>query len=169
MMKSKQQLTNTTNSMVANKKENKLVMWVCFLAYLLLLGYVVFISPVFGREDHAVYRYNLTLFHEIGRYYGVGIRTGSWNLFWLNVVGNVCVFVPWGVFLPNLFARCRKLLTVVVLSLELSLLVEVIQLVTRVGCFDVDDLLLNTIGGMLGYLLYKILFVMTRSFAKKSD
>jgi glycopeptide antibiotics resistance protein len=37
--------------------------------------------------------------------------------------------------------------------------VEVTQLVTRVGSFDVDDLLLNTIGGILGYLIYKIVSV----------
>jgi len=168
MMKSKQQLTNTTSSMGANKKENKLVMWVCFIAYLLLLVYVVFFSSVFGREDQSIYRYNLTLFHEIERYYGVGIRTGSWNLFLLNVVGNVCVFIPWGIFLPKLFQKCRKMPLVLLLSFELSLVVESIQLIARVGCFDVDDLLLNTIGGLLGYLFYKILFVMTRLFAKKS-
>lgn len=39
-------------------------------------------------------------------------------------------------------------------SFELSLLVETIQLVTKVGSFDVDDLLLNTIGGVCGYLVY---------------
>ncbi len=155
-MKSKQQLTNITNSMAANKKKSNLVTWVCFLAYLLLLGYVVFFSSSFGREDHAEYRYNLTLFQEIGRYYGLGVHSGSWNLFCLNVIGNICVFIPLGVFLPKLFARCRNFLLVAVLSLELSLCVEVIQLVTKVGSFDVDDLLLNTIGGILGYLLYKV-------------
>ena len=143
--------------MDANKKINKTAMWVCFVAYLLLLGYVVFFSAGFGREGHTEYRYNLTLFQEIGRYYGVGIRTGSWNLFWLNVIGNVCVFVPFGVFLPVLFEKCQKLITVLLFSLELSLTVEIVQLVTKVGSFDVDDLLLNTIGGMFGYLVYKIL------------
>ena len=38
-------------------------------------------------------------------------------------------------------------------SFELSLLVETIQLVTKVGSFDVDDLLMNTLGALLGYLL----------------
>ena len=155
-MKSKLQLTNTMNSMVANKKENKTVLWVCFIAYLLLLGYVVFFSSGFGREDHAEYRYNLTLFQEIGRYYGVGIRTGAWNLFWLNVMGNVCVFVPWGLFLPSLFQKCKKVFFVILLSLELSLIVEIVQLVTRVGSFDVDDLLLNTIGGWIGFIIYRL-------------
>ena len=165
-MKSKQQSTSITNSMAANKKTSKAKLWVCFLAYLLLLGYVLFFSSGFGREDHAEYRYNLTLFQEIGRYYGVGMRTGSWNLFLLNVVGNIVVFMPLGAFLPKLFVRCRKLLTVALLSLELSFVIEVTQLVTRVGSFDVDDLLLNTIGGILGYLIYRIVSGVRRLFGK---
>lgn len=165
-MKSKQQLINTTNSMAVNKKKSNLVTWVCFIAYLLLLGYVLFYASWFGREEHAEYRYNLTLFHEIGRYYGVGVRSGSWNLFWLNVIGNICVFVPLGMFLPKLFTRCRNLFLLIVLSLELSLVVEVVQLVTRVGSFDVDDLLLNTIGGILGYIIYKVSAGISRLFGK---
>ena len=156
MMKLKQQLTNTTTSMDANKRNEKLVTWVCFLAYLLLLGYMLFFSAYFGREDHAEYRYNLSLFQEIGRYIGLGIRTGSWTLFYVNVVGNVCAFVPLGVFLPKLFEKCRNIVLVTILSLKVSLAVEVIQLVTRVGSFDVDDLLLNTLGGLIGFFIYKI-------------
>ena len=39
---------------------------------------------------------------------------------------------------------------------SLSLLVETVQLIAKVGCFDVDDIFLNTIGGMLGYLVYAL-------------
>ena len=148
--------------MAANKKDKKTIIWVCFIAYLALLGYAVFFSSGFGREEHAEYRYNLTLFQEIGRYYNVGMRTGSWRLFWWNVVGNVCVFVPFGLFLPSLFAKCQKLVVVLLFSLELSLVVEIVQLVTKVGSFDVDDLLLNTIGGIIGCLVYKIAKNMVR-------
>ena len=143
--------------MAANKKDNKLAMWVCFLAYLLLLGYAVFFSSGFGREEHAEYRYNLTLFQEIGRYYNLGMKTGSWRLFLWNVIGNVCVFVPFGTFLPALFEKCQKFLSVFLFTIEVSLVVEIVQLVTKVGSFDVDDLLLNTVGGILGYFLYKVL------------
>ncbi len=148
--------------MAANKKENRLVMWVCFIAYLLLLGYVVFVGSGFGRVEHEEYRYNLTLFQEIGRYVGVGARTGNWTLFRFNVIGNVCVFVPMGIFLPKLFQKCRKILPVAIISLEVSLLIEVTQLVTRIGSFDVDDLLLNTLGGILGYIIYRIIAGFTR-------
>ena len=155
--------------MAANKKVNKTKMWVCFIAYLLFLSYLLFFSSYFGRAEfgEGEYRYNLTLFQEIGRYYGIGNRTGNWTLFRFNVIGNVCVFVPLGVFLPKLFERCRCLLAVLVLSLELSLVIEIVQLVTRIGSFDVDDLLLNTIGGILGYFVYKI-FVGAKSKQDKS-
>ena len=153
--------------MAANKKNKKLRMWVCFLAYLLFLGYVLFFSSGFGREDHAEYRYNLTLFQEIGRYYGIGVRTGAWKLFLFNVVGNVLVFVPLGIYVPRLFQRCRNVLVIGLLSLELSVIVEVTQLVTRVGSFDVDDLLLNTIGGILGGILYWMNYGYKRLFKKR--
>ena len=153
--------------MVANKKDNKRVLWVCFIAYLLLLGYLVFISSGLGRVEHEEYRYNLTLFQEIGRYYGVGRSTGNWNLFRFNVIGNICVFIPFGMFLPKLFLRCRRFLSVAVLSLGLSLVIEVTQLVTRIGSFDVDDLLLNTVGGILGYIVYRTLTGLHHLFGKK--
>ena len=142
-------------------------MWVCFLAYLLLLGYAVFFSSGFGREEHADYRYNLTLFQEIGRYYSYGMRTGSWRLFWWNVVGNVCVFVPFGAFLPALFAKCKRLFSVLLFTLELSFVVEIVQLVTKIGSFDVDDLLLNTLGCILGYFVYKIMAAKNANKRKK--
>ena len=84
----------------------------------------------------------------------------------LNVVGNIVVFIPLGVFLPKLFAKCRKLLWVGLLSLEVSIIVEVTQLIAKVGCCDVDDLLLNTLGGILGYLVYKVLAGLLHKFRK---
>ncbi len=88
------------------------------------------------------------------RYYNLGMRTGSWNLFVLNVIGNIVVFMPIGIFLPSLFSRCKNLVLTTVVSLEISLCVEVVQLITKVGSFDVDDLLLNTFGGICGYIVY---------------
>ena len=152
--------------MAANKKKRSLLKWVCFLAYLLFLSYLLFYSVRFGRTEHEEYRYNLTMFQEIMRYYNLGIRTGNWNLFVMNVFGNICVFMPIGMFLPSLFSRCKNLLLTTVLSLEISLCVEVIQLLTKVGSFDVDDLLLNTLGGICGYIIYSI-YAGTKKLGKK--
>ncbi|MBR2045373.1 MAG: VanZ family protein [Agathobacter sp.] len=142
--------------MAANKKKRSLLKWVCFLAYLLFLGYLLFYSAGFDRVEHEDYRYNLVLFQEIGRYYYYGIRSGNWNLFILNVIGNIVVFMPIGMFLPSLFFRCKNIFFTTILSLELSLCVELVQLITKVGSFDVDDLLLNTLGGVCGFIVYSI-------------
>ena len=63
--------------------------------------------------------------------------------------------MPFGFFLPVIWERMKKWYTVTVLGFIFSLCIETIQLVCRVGSFDVDDLLLNTAGGLLGFLVYK--------------
>ena len=159
-------MTNITNSMDANKRNKKLHLWVCFIAYLLLLGYLVFFSSYMGRDGNNNYRYNLVFFQEIGRFYYYGIRTGNWDLFLLNVVGNIAVFIPIGVFFCKLFKRCKKLFPTALLTFELSLVIEIIQLLTKVGSFDVDDLFLNTMGGVCGYIIYMICHNV-KAFVKK--
>ena len=49
----------------------------------------------------------------------------------------------------------------------MSLLVETIQLVTKVGSFDVDDMMLNTLGAFLGYVIFKICDKMRRKYYGK--
>lgn len=99
------------------------------------------------------YRYNLTLFREIKRFY-VYRNILGYKAFLLNVVGNVVAFMPFGYFVPIISKRCKNPFFTVLYSLEMSLLVEIVQLVFKLGCFDVDDLFLNTLGGCLGYLIY---------------
>ena len=74
----------------------------------------------------------------------------------LNIGGNVLGFMPFGFLLPILSVRIRRGAAVILSGLAISLAVETIQLVTRVGIFDVDDLLLNTLGAALGYLIFAI-------------
>lgn len=58
--------------------------------------------------------------------------------------------------MPIYYERCRKLRYTVLYSFELSLVVEILQLVFKVGSLDVDDLILNTIGGLFGFLVYEL-------------
>lgn len=73
-----------------------------------------------------------------------------------NLLGNIIAFMPFGFLLPILSDRMKKIKSMLVASFILSLSFEVIQLVTGLGEFDVDDILLNILGGLLGYLLYSI-------------
>jgi glycopeptide antibiotics resistance protein len=104
---------------------------------------------------------NLTPFQEISR---------DWNSLSLHrpgtaihLVGNVMAFIPLGMFIPILMGN--KLLSganVFLSSLLLSLGYEVTQLLTGMGIFDVDDLMLNTLGGVIGYILFTMALGMKR-------
>ena len=71
-----------------------------------------------------------------------------------NILGNIIGFVPLGILLPILFAKLQRAGRTIGAVFLVSLSFETIQLMTDLGVFDVDDLLLNTIGGAIGYLLY---------------
>lgn len=74
-----------------------------------------------------------------------------------GIVLNILLFVPLGYMLPCIFPKLQKALWgVVLIGLFCSLLTETVQLVTHLGWFDLDDLLNNTIGCILGVILYRV-------------
>jgi glycopeptide antibiotics resistance protein len=77
---------------------------------------------------------------------------GGWP-FVINFVGNIVAFVPMGLLPPLIFKRPTKLWEVLVFTFSLSLLIEGGQLISGRRVPDVDDLILNVLGGLLGYLL----------------
>ena len=143
--------------MIRNTTKNQKLGWVLFISYLVLLVYFLFFAESLGRtqvqEDYA---YNLELFKEIKRFYNYRHQVGM-TAFILNVFGNVAAFVPCGFFLPIVSRRSKQWYNTVLISFLLSLTVETIQLVCKVGSFDVDDMLLNTLGGILGFISYKLI------------
>ena len=76
-----------------------------------------------------------------------------------NVLGNFILFYPMGIFLPCLFKKVRTLKKTLLIAFGTILSVEIVQLVFRLGIFDVDDLILNIAGWILGYLTLSIPFV----------
>lgn len=141
---------------MADKKEKHRLRlaWVLFIIYMVLLMYFLFFAEITGRTYvDRDYHYNLVLFREIKRFV-VYRKVLGWGAVTANLFGNVAAFVPFGMILPMLMKRYRNFFYIVLLSLEFSLFVEVIQLISKVGSFDVDDLFLNTLGGAVGYLVF---------------
>lgn len=126
-----------------------------FLLYVIFLIYFLFLAEWYGRTEIAEeYRYNLELFREIRRFIVYREQLGTFAVF-ANLAGNILIFVPYGFFV-SMASRERGFFKTLFFSMGLSLCVEIIQLFTRVGSFDVDDILLNTIGGVLGYIVFLI-------------
>lgn len=141
--------------------------WVLFYLYIILLSYFLFFSERYGRENLLKeYRYNLQFLKEIKRFIRYREQLG-FESFVVNILGNVLAFAPFGFMLPLLNPRYRKFFSIAFSSLFFSLTVEVVQLLLKVGIFDVDDLFLNTIGGLVGYISFLILHVIIRRFKSK--
>ncbi len=128
-----------------------------FVLYVLLLIYFLFFSEGYGRvaEVQQAYRYNLVPFVEIRRFWIYRKQLGTFAVF-SNIFGNVIGFLPFGFILPVIFRRMNSGFLICISGFLLSLTVEVIQLITKVGCFDVDDMILNTLGAVFGYVLFCI-------------
>lgn len=141
---------------------------VLFLLYVFLLMYLLFFSEEYGRVSEAerAYRYNLVPFVEIRRFWMYREQLGGMALF-LNLFGNVLGFLPFGFILPVIFRGMRNGFLIGLSGFVVSLSVEIIQLVTKVGCFDVDDLILNTMGAVLGYLGFAFCDYIRRNYYGK--
>ena len=124
----------------------------CFykeLFALLFILYVMCLFEVVTIQDHNYGLSNFIPFREIFRY-----EVGS-RLFIRNIIGNILLFLPYGYFTAD-YLKSKKVWSVCFLTMLVSLTIELVQL--KIGrTFDIDDVILNTCGGILGYYLYRLL------------
>ena len=99
---------------------------------------------------------NIAPFYTIRNYIHVLLNSSNGTLVrhcFINLVGNVIMFIPAGYLLTRLWKSQRNFFVFLLTCTALILLVELLQLLTLLGSFDVDDLILNLSGMFLGYLL----------------
>jgi len=132
-------------SLLPSRMLNIAVMCAALIYTLVMIKLLFIRTPYFGSG----YSYNLIPFKTIMHFIENRHRMNT-NIWIENLAGNIILFIPIGVFLPLLhrsFLRFWKLLVVCILLL---FTVELLQMLLRVGSFDVDDIILNTIGAMIG-------------------
>ncbi len=120
---------------------------------LLMLSFIIYILCLFQvvtfQDDVSWSSNNFIPFKEILRY-----RLGS-RLFLKNVLGNMILFLPFGFFTTH-YIKTNKVYLVLILTVIASVSIELVQLsIGRV--FDVDDIILNICGGVLGYYIYALM------------
>ena len=123
-----------------------------FYQEILKLGFVIYIITLFyvvTFQDVSWSTSNFVPFKEIFRYQ---LFSSS---FIKNVIGNMIMFMPYGFFI-SYYLKLDKKSYVILMSLLISVTIEITQLVIG-RVFDVDDILLNVIGGILGYFIYRII------------
>ena len=85
----------------------------------------------------------------------------------ISTILNIIFFMPFGFLLPTLWNKFRKFIPTVFAGFIFSLIIEVGQLFT-IRATDVDDLIMNTLGTILGFILFKILSIIFKKLSNKT-
>lgn len=141
------------------KRVESILFWGIVVFYILLLMDVVFLSRL--SSGASIRLVNLVPFHSIQSYINVddGVH---YRLLDVNIWGNILLFVPMGIYVPLIkksFSFLKTLLSLVFISL----LIEGIQYLFILGSADIDDVLLNVMGGLLGWVFYRFLLLLGKT------
>ena len=144
------------------KKFARPILWTIFLIYCFVLVYVLFLSR--GTRDGFTFaeymrRFtNFIPFKTIVEYVQRYID-GYRNLSVRNLLGNFVLFMPMGVLLPCVIRKLDRFWKVTLTVLGMVVMVEIVQGILRVGSVDIDDVLFNVVGAMIGYGLIRLPFI----------
>lgn len=128
------------------------------LLLLLFITYILLLFELVTSRDVWLSGTNLIPFKEILRY-----PVGSIN-FYRQVIGNIVLFIPFG-FFASYYTKTNRLGTIAFITFLVSLTIEVVQ--KYIGrSFDVDDIILNVVGGILGFLIFVALDAIKRKLPK---
>ena len=124
---------------------------------------ILMLGLLFNRErslyeldywNHLQQNMNLEPFHTIKLFWN-GLEREEYRLLAIiNLGGNIGMFIPLGFFLPTLWKGLRKWWKTWLAVLLIMLVIELAQLFSLRGSFDVDDLILNLLGAAMGYVIF---------------
>lgn len=130
-------------------KSERILLAVLFLIYLMVLLRIT----VFRTSYSDMQNVNLIPFSTVTSYMQ-SILYGNKIIGISNVLGNLIMFFPFGYMLASLFPKMRKAGGIIILSFIFSVGIEIAQYVFARGQADVDDVILNTLGGLIGYGIF---------------
>lgn len=146
------------------KKQSNGFLWFVFILYCAVMLWLLFDRPtdvVEGLSYEELLRQNMNLqpLLTIRNYLYVIIHRSNDAVLVhciINLLGNVLLFIPAGLWLPKLCPKMRNFFRFFFTCLGAILLVETAQLFTLLGSFDVDDIILNLFGMTVGFILYHL-------------
>jgi len=124
------------------------------IVYVLLMFKLLFLRPQYEIS----YQYNLVPLKTIKQYIN---NREYFNLdIWIkNLFGNIIMFIPIGLLLPLLHHRMLKVFKFTGTAVAILFSVELVQMLLRVGSFDVDDIILNTLGALIGLVFTRVVIM----------
>jgi len=153
-----------------NNKAMKINLWIFFALYLVLLITLTLFDPMWGRNGFNLFNWsgdyidvylensvNLIPFKTIiGYAKDLFVSLLDTSTIFLNLFGNLVCLMPMALFIPMLFKKVDNTKKFLISILAITLTIELLQLITFSGSCDIDDIILNTLGAFIAYMILSV-------------
>jgi glycopeptide antibiotics resistance protein len=129
------------------------VTYICLLLIFVVVKFNGSIDRIISIKENrsaGAWNYNLIPFRTMTRY----LQNITDSYAYTNILGNILTFGPLGFLIPIIFKSCRKLVKTISICFISIIGIESFQFIAMLGYFDIDDILLNTLGCLIGYCVY---------------
>ena len=140
-------ICSITITVLLKKNKKKWIVLTWIIAYL----YIILYGTILNRECGDTYKINLIPFWSYDNIHNGFIETFYEKLY------NIIVFIPYG-FLLGLYFRNNRFKWVLSIGLLTSVCIELIQLVTKTGMCETDDVICNTLGCIIGVIVESVFY-----------
>ena len=138
-----------------SKKMIQIVWWL-YICLLFVIVVVKFNGSFEELENRIImFSSEETINFNLIPFRSIGVQLTHINEWWAlkNILGNIISFIPFGFLLPIVYNKINSFFKFFASNILFILFVESFQFFTRIGCFDVDDIILNFVGSLCGYLV----------------
>ena len=153
-----------------NNKAMKINLWIFFVLYLVLLITLTLFDPMWGRNSFDLFNWNgeyIDIYLEsslnlvpfktiIGYAKDLFVSLLDTSTIFLNLFGNLICLMPMALFISMLFKKVNNTKKFLISILAITLAIELMQLITFSGSCDIDDIILNTLGAFIAYLILNV-------------
>ncbi|MEP6748815.1 MAG: VanZ family protein [Bacteroidota bacterium] len=132
--------------------------YVYIFSVLTLTGYFILFNQVSAHD------WWHKMIERVNRREGVNLQPFTFmkghRLFTYDVVGNFMMLMPLGIYLPMLYKNIKGFFSVTFVAMMVSVSIELMQLATNVRIADINDVILNTAGASVGFIIYFIIYAL---------
>ena len=146
--------------MLKDSKKRNMFVRIMFVVYAIAMAYFLFFRHGFNVGgtywEHISMNINIVPFYTIRQNLHLILKQSNPYLVphaIINLLGNIIGFIPFGILLPLLLKQARAFKKFFFYAISSIVLIELIQLLTLRGSFDIDDLILNMLGSLIGYMI----------------
>lgn len=150
---------------ISRQKVERIIIVLCWL---LMPIYLYFVIKLTLKGRHYAYRTVIIWpFWEYRKLF-----TSARKIYWVKqIFNNIIMLLPWGLMLSFMTNWVRSLKHILIAGFGLSLCIEITQFITKRGTFEIDDLINNTMGALIGFGIYLLVdrFILTHLQSEKYE